>query len=638
MARLRPLALGFALGVVLATLGRAGAQAPTPPPTPRNVEPDGGRATAVHRIPLYHEEKAKIGLADDPLLPFSTRVTCGQCHDYATIRAGWHFNAADPSVPPGRPGEPWILFDRVTGTQLPLSYRRWPGTFRPEAVGLTPWLFTRAFGGHLAGGGVSEPEDPAAEPGARWYVTGKLEINCLHCHHADPAQNGSEWAVQVSRQNFRWAAAAASDLAVVQGSAARAPDSFDPFMESNAQTQGPRTRYDPARFNARGEVFFDVVRRPDPSRCYFCHSGREVGPAAPEKWQTGADVHLAGGMRCTDCHRNGLDHRIVRGYEGEAAATGNPMAATFTCRGCHLGPPGEEGGRFSAPRPEHRGLPPVHLEKLSCTACHSGPWPRAQAYRTQTSASHRMGVHGGYRGEDAAPYLYAPVFRRDARGVIAPHKVMWPSFWGTMDEETVSPISPFTVREVAGAVLESEATTTDEAGESAAADEAREPARPLTRETVRAVLEKLAAARTGPGRPVLVTGGRLYRLAAGGRSLEGVEHAAARPYAWPLAHDVRPAARSLGASGCEDCHAAGAPFHFGRVTARTPEAFEPPVERAMHEFQDLDPGYLEALAASIRGRSIFTWVGFGAAAVVALILFLYLLRGLERLLGWRRIG
>ena len=32
-------------------------------------------------------------------------------------------------------------------------------------------------------------------------------------------------------------------------------------------------------------------------------------------------------------------------------------------------------GRMGAPEPIHKGLPPVHLEKLSCTACHSGQFP-----------------------------------------------------------------------------------------------------------------------------------------------------------------------------------------------------------------------------------------------------------------------
>ena len=75
-----------------------------PAQAPQEVTPDGSRGTAVHRIPLYDLEGNKIALDDDPLLPFSTRHTCGPCHDYDRIHRGWHFNFGDPDVPPGRPG------------------------------------------------------------------------------------------------------------------------------------------------------------------------------------------------------------------------------------------------------------------------------------------------------------------------------------------------------------------------------------------------------------------------------------------------------------------------------------------------------------------------------------------------------
>ncbi len=115
---------------------------------------DGSRTPGVHRIPLYAEAEAgkqgdKITKATSPALPFSMRGTCSECHvykhDYDVIKKGWHFNAMDPNVPPGRPGQPWIYVDAATGTQIPLSYRAWPGTFRPSQVGLSPFKFTAAL-------------------------------------------------------------------------------------------------------------------------------------------------------------------------------------------------------------------------------------------------------------------------------------------------------------------------------------------------------------------------------------------------------------------------------------------------------------------------------------------------------------
>ena len=77
-------------------------------------ESDGSRAHPTHRINVFAEpsEQGKeaikidpnINPADEVLLPFSTRQTCGLCHSYEIVKGGWHFNSVDPNVDPGRPG------------------------------------------------------------------------------------------------------------------------------------------------------------------------------------------------------------------------------------------------------------------------------------------------------------------------------------------------------------------------------------------------------------------------------------------------------------------------------------------------------------------------------------------------------
>ena len=119
---------------------------------------DGSRAIPVHLIPLVDEEGDKITPAVEPLLPFSMRQSCGSCHDYEKISRGWHFNAAEPNIAPGRQGQPWIFVDAATATQFPLSYRTWPGAFRPELLGLTSWKFVQLFGRQTPGGGIGELE------------------------------------------------------------------------------------------------------------------------------------------------------------------------------------------------------------------------------------------------------------------------------------------------------------------------------------------------------------------------------------------------------------------------------------------------------------------------------------------------
>jgi hypothetical protein len=185
-------------------------------------ESDGSLAHPVHLIPLITEEGDEISLDDDPLLPFSMQQTCGGvCHSYDLISTGWHFNAADANVEPGRLGQPWILADARTGTQIPLSYRSWPGTFKPEQIGLTNRQFLRIFARHMPGGGIGEHESEDPDEIMRSFVSGKLEIDCLACHDGDPGHNRGKYAPQVARENFRWAAAATCSFASVSGCLSR---------------------------------------------------------------------------------------------------------------------------------------------------------------------------------------------------------------------------------------------------------------------------------------------------------------------------------------------------------------------------------------------------------------------------------
>ncbi len=44
------------------------------------------------------------------------------------------------------------------------------------------------------------------------------------------------------------------------------------------------------------------------------------------------DVHLNAGLKCVDCHRNGLDHNMTKGI----ADDNNDGSSAFTCEGCHI--------------------------------------------------------------------------------------------------------------------------------------------------------------------------------------------------------------------------------------------------------------------------------------------------------------
>jgi len=592
----------------------------------------GARAPHVHRTTLYDHDGQAISPEDEPVQPYSPRVTCGKCHDYQAISGGWHFSSADPRVDRGRPAQPWVLVDERTGTELPLSARGWPGAYRPSDVGLTPWQFVQAFGRHLPGGDLGGRfAEKVADPQARWKICGKLEIDCMACHSADATHDQSERSRQVARQNFKWLPTAAAGLAVVRGDASKLPDDFDPLMPpdpDHPEKAPPAVLYAKHQFDANQTVFFNITRRPSPERCYFCHTNRPVGEEAPQVWEEDQDVHLAAGLKCVDCHRHGLDHKIARGYEGEVPEGAMSSKRALSCSGCHLGAraaaPAGLGGRLGAPRPRHAGLPASHLEKLTCTACHSGPWPAERPRRVQTSRAHALGIASHHLRDDNPPYIVEPVFVLQDDGKIAPHRMMWPAFWGRMKDDEVWPIAPGAVVKAAADVFRARKASKSKKLE------------PLTAEQVTKALFVLAlsAKEEAEGQPVYVCGGKLWRLGADGK-LVGAEHPAAKPYSWPLAHDVRPAAQSLGMRGCTDCHVEDAGLFYGQVVAGSPSGVGPGVVKSMYEFQGLEPALVDVLALTMRFRPLMIWACLVAAGVSALALVHYAFVGLA---GLRRRG
>ncbi len=589
---------------------------------------DGSRTPQIHLIPLLAEplpgkEPDQIYPDDDPLLPFSTRQTCGACHSYQTISTGWHFNAVDANVSPGRNGQPWILADASIATQIPLSYRPWPGTFGPEQVGLTPEKFVRLFGRHLPGGGIGEmladSDDP--EEVLRADVTGLLEINCLACHNTSPGQDmgsASGYSVQVIRGNYRWAATASCEFAYVTGSTngLSAYDFRAPYM-SAASARPPVVEYNRDVFGHNDWVRFDVSTEIPQQRCYFCHSNVDVRDGKTEKWIADEDVHLAAGLKCVDCHSHGLDHNITRGYLSEPSDSNNPLAASSSCEGCHLGAdaPSPVAGRFAAPVPSHPGIPPVHFDKLSCTACHSGPWPSAETVRTKTARAHALGIAGAYKYGDVLPHLFYPVFAVGQDGKIGIFKIFWPAYWAQMTGDTITPLDLDTVRAAMARII-----TGDDLSETGDWPN-------LNEEDIAKVLSKLASEVDRGARPVYVSAGRVYSLEDTGQ-LVSAENEIAAPYMWPIAHDVRPAAQSLGVRQCEDCHSADSPFFFGLVAVDSPLKPAATAAKVMVEFELLPRFYTKAFALSFVFRPWLKVIALLSSLVICAVLVLYGLKAL----------
>lgn len=660
------------------------------------------RSQYVHWIDLYDAAGNRIDPADPDAPPYSPVHTCGRCHDYEAIAHGYHFNAMQKLTEAGRPGEPWIWTDTRTGTQIPLSYRGWPGTYDPRDLGIQSWDFVLKFGRHLPGGGPGDPasaaktvvaaEDaegagdvsardqeatgtPGAEDTSCWPVAGSLAVDCMLCHSRDTGYSMESWWEQITKQNFAWAPAVALGLASADGDVSKLPKDFDPSARPETGEDGepirsgpslPKTTYHPARTNASGKIFFDVVLRPSNDTCYYCHTTRVVGEGEAPAWTHDEDVHLRAGMSCVDCHRNDLGHHTVRGYEGESHPTGLNVAS-LSCRGCHMEAPDESlqltGGRMGAPKPLHRGLPPIHLERLSCTACHSGPRPGDQAFQVQTAMAHALGLPTHHLGADTEPGLVAPVMIREGE-MLYPHRMVWPAFWGQIHDSKITPLNPETVNGALRRVLRVRGSSTftetltqvvlsaDDKKQLLGEERASVPDAELTdaerqklsdlrqQKGVEAFQEKLVESltelkkiitQTG-AEPVYVAGGRAYRLGSDGKA-EPFTHPAAEPYAWKLAHDVRPARWSSGATGCFECHSDGAPIFDGQVTALGPAPDMAPPAKTMTQWAGYNPTQIKAWNQSFQGRTAFKWFGFASVGVVALVLVAFFFLGVNGLVG-----
>jgi hypothetical protein len=324
-----------------------------------------------------------------------------------------------------------------------------------------------------------------------------------------------------------------------------------------------------------------------------------------------------------------------------------------------------DGGRLGAPKPLHKGLPPLHFEKLACTTCHSGPRPSEQAMGLQTALAHGLGLPS-HEPDDIPPGIVTPVLMQDGE-TLYPYRMMWPAFWGTIKGETVQPLNPDdvydalrrTVRVRRGDTFTefmsevklssedktkllgeerakvSESKLTDEE-KAKLADFEESRAMGAFREKLAAALEALKEIIADEGvEPVYVSGRKAYRLASDG-SVQQFENAAAEPYAWKLGHDVRPARWSSGVEGCYECHSAGSPIFEGKVTAIGPAPDDTPVTAAMYELADFDKTMLDAWNQSFQGRPAFKWLGFISTGAVALILLSYLLLGLNGVAGLLR--
>lgn len=546
-------------------------------------------------------------------VPYSPKQTCGAagCHDYDKITDGFHFQQGKGEPVPALMAERyrWVSSPGNYGgnwcSPAPL-YRQLAAKTNASArvIDMTSFEFVTATCGNChPGGGPLEFDrngkrydtwmrdpDSGLTPGgdnhfdgdyfkARWSETGVIEADCLLCHL--PEYDFKKRNAQLAKLNFKWAATEGAGLGKVTGA-----------VSSN---QIPQVIYDLKNFDLEGNVFLHTVPEPRNETCLTCH-------AKPNWKKRGAsfsprtDVHIAAGLRCVDCHAAGskaADPRI-RGREQHQFGKGdcpsgwvrNDLDNTVrSCEDCHL------KGWNNAPRASHPWLPPLHMDKLSCQACHiptravksalvqasdsfnAAPYISPPGKRIWTFYDQEMNFWNHY-GElemftpkDQPTDVTSPTLFVYKGRIYPGNRVhsMWVGY-----EETGKPglnqlfmKDFFTMwkqhRDSGGTNYAQLAAVKDDNG-----DGTLEINRP---EEIDALLAATKEYLTKTGFPlegkrlVWVSDDRAWYSSKESKPLPKLPHEAT-PYAsvYKFSHDVAPARAALGSGGCTDCHASDSKF------------------------------------------------------------------------------
>ncbi len=582
-------------------------------------ERDGSRSKPIHVIKLLDENNNIILPDDNPQFPFSTKYTCGDCHSYEIISKGYHFNSPAAKSSFDRNGEPWIYLDLKSLTVLPLSYRGWGGTFSPEKVKISPFDFLKLFGTHYTGGRISEDESlEKPENYFRWEISGKLPVNCLICHDAGERFNSAEYSANILKQNFRWAAAAGTDFSVVKGSAKEMPDNFDQYNSNTFADvdlrvfSPPSVSYTKPAFNGN-KVFFDIKRRIPNDRCYYCHSSANADRKENKILAADEDVHLKKGLLCVDCHTNGINHEITRGFKNDAKIKNDPSVISYTCEGCHLKRE-NANGKLGAPAPQHLGLPSLHLEKLSCTACHSGLIPSEKSGLVKTSRAHKLGLPGINKSANLLPHIQMPVYVKNEEGKIEPRKLLWASYWAELKDDKIAPLPVGEFSDSLSVLLKTDSLKTADGLQS-------------VNDTLLTKALRFMNKNSAKGRKIIFVSGQNYFELSEKSELNIKSNADIKPYSWALAHDVRPAAQALGAKGCNDCHSWNSNFFFGTVSIETPYSAKAGSLK-MNSFEELGTVYYKLLSLSFFFRPLLKGIIIFSLLVILLTVLVFVGKGI----------
>ncbi|MEM4721084.1 MAG: hypothetical protein QXT73_03370 [Candidatus Methanomethylicaceae archaeon] len=548
--------------------------------------------------------------------PYSPKQTCGTngCHDYDKITEGFHFTQGKgEKVPdlfanrynwvtsPGNYGGTWC-------SPAPL-YRQLAAKKNDNArmIDMTSFDFVTATCGncHPGGGpleydregnrydeymkkqGMKSGEDNGLDGDyfkARWIDTGVIEADCLLCHM--PEYNFKERNKQLANLNFKWAATAGSGFGNVDGSI--------------KDSKPVKVIYDKNKFDEEGKVIVHIAPEPRNETCLQCHKKpdwKKRGAAFSPR----TDVHIAAGLRCVDCHASGskaVDKRI-RDKEAHQFGKGddpsgwvrNDLDNTMrTCEDCH-----RKGWR-NAPKATHSWLPPLHMEKLSCQACHIpsravksalvqasdiyNPAPRITPppkhiwtfYDQEMNFWNHYGELDLFTAMDQPTDVTRPTLFR-YKGKIYPGNRVHSS-WVGFEEDGKKGLNQLFMKDFFQMWIQHNTDPEKNYPElSFITDDNNDGVVEVNRpEEIDALLTSVKNYLNNTGFPldgkrlVWLSGSRAYYSSRESHELPRQDHeATAYASVYKFSHDIAPAKAALGAGGCTDCHRSGAPFFEGNV-------------------------------------------------------------------------
>jgi len=263
-----------------------------------------------------------------------------------------------------------------------------------------------------------------------------------------------------------------------------------------------------------------------------------------------------------------------------------------TCESCH------ESGLFGAPVPEHRGLPPLHLEKISCQACHI-PWRFVKAAQLVASDVFNRGARIPTKGkrlwtfygpdmeywnhygelemegyDDKPTDLFRPVYFRYKGKIYPGNRVhtTWPAIQIEGQEALAEP----RMKDIYGMWQAHFADPQRYPQLGKIKDDNGDGVIEVNRpEEIDALIEAVSQRLKDVGYPlegkrvVWVCNERVYESGRKYRILRKHSYEAS-PYGnvHKYSHDVLPARAALGRNGCTDCHSRESPFFLRPVLAR----------------------------------------------------------------------